>query len=72
MQGNNLTELPFMVRDKHPEPGVNTQVETATGGSEESQETRVSHTAASQTDSWQLAPGERQVWLGRVSRRVTV
>nr|XP_048278055.1 uncharacterized protein LOC125392322 [Myodes glareolus] len=56
LQGIRLTELSSLVRDKHSEPGVNTQVETATGGSGESQETRVSHTAASQTDSWQLAP----------------
>ncbi|CAO2591551.1 hypothetical protein LEMLEM_LOCUS6357 [Lemmus lemmus] len=56
LQGISLTELPSLVRDKHPEPGVKTRVETATGGSEESQETRVSHAAASQTESWQLAP----------------
>lgn len=42
-------------------------METITGESEEPQEGRASYTAASQTESWQLDPGERGVWLGRVS-----
>ncbi|KAL6032286.1 hypothetical protein STEG23_022863, partial [Scotinomys teguina] len=57
LQGTSLTELPSLVRDKHPEPGVKTHMETVTGESEEPQEARASHTASSQTDSWQLASG---------------
>uniref|UniRef100_A0A8C8VT86 Predicted gene 9195 n=2 Tax=Peromyscus maniculatus bairdii TaxID=230844 RepID=A0A8C8VT86_PERMB len=57
LQGTSLTELPSLVKDKHPEPGVKTRRETVTGESEEPQEARASHTASSRTDSWQLAPG---------------
>ncbi|XP_037064165.1 uncharacterized protein LOC119088440 [Peromyscus leucopus] len=57
LQGTSLTELPSLVKDKHPETWVKTRRETVTGESEEPQEARASHTASSRTDSWQLAPG---------------
>lgn len=48
--------------DKQPDPpGLKMQVESVTGEKDEPQEVRASHTAASQTESWQLVPGERQV-----------
>eukprot|EP00073_Rattus_norvegicus_P053014 XP_017455398.1 PREDICTED: uncharacterized protein LOC102554611 isoform X3 [Rattus norvegicus] len=55
LQGLSQPELPSLVMVKQPEPsGVKAQVESVTG---EKGEARASHTAASQTGSWQFAPG---------------
>ncbi|KAL1780785.1 hypothetical protein HispidOSU_015107 [Sigmodon hispidus] len=57
LQGVSLAKPPSPVRDKHLESGVKTCVETVTAESEESQEARACCSAASQTESWQFAPG---------------
>ncbi|XP_076786868.1 uncharacterized protein LOC143441679 [Arvicanthis niloticus] len=58
LQGLSQPELPSLVMDKQPDPpGLKTQVESVTGEKDEPQEVRASHTAASQTESWQLVPG---------------